>query len=450
MKNYQLFKNHKKIHFIGIGGVGMSALAKHLKSEDFDVSGSDLCANNIKSLKAMGIKLFNNHSKENVKDAQIVVYNSAIPLDNVEIRQAQEQKAVLIKRSQLLGEIFSQFNTSIAVSGSHGKTTTTAMLSNILIDANLEPTVFLGGEDKSYGNYRKGKGKVIIAEACEYKKNFLDLFPKISVILNIDNDHMDCYKDINEIIQAFYEFSKNSVLIINSDNEYSKEIFNNKTITFGIKTSSTIMAKQIKKNSKGYSFTAYAFGKKLGRINLNIDGMHNVYNAMASIAVSEYLKIPFSVQKKALGRFNGVKRRNEFLGRAYNMDIYADYAHHPNEIKAMIKTYEKYNDNIVYVFQPHTYSRTKILMDDFVSCLSSCKALVILKTYPAREKYCKKGSAKTLFETLHKNNQNVFYAQNKKDIESIFKELNFQAEKAIFLGAGDIYEIATAIANKDK
>ncbi len=453
MTIFNLLPKNVKVHFIGIGGINMSALAKHLKMQGFIVSGSDICVNNTAELRSLGIKVFNNHSQENVKKADVVVYTSAIKSDNPELDYAIKNNLILVKRSELLGQIMAKYKKSIAISGSHGKTTTTDMIANMLICANLKPTVFLGGRDKSFGNYLCGSGDIVVVEACEYQKNFLDLSPSISVILNVDNDHMDTYKNIDNMVSAFYEFSKNSISIINIDDKMSKTICTEKTISFAKNSLANFMAKNISYNGKGYSFTVYQGYRRLGRIKLNVAGEHNVYNALASMAVASQLKVPFSVQKTALENFWGTERRNEFIGSRFNLDFYCDYAHHPNEISAMLLTYSIENSEFITVFQPHTYSRTKLLLNDFINCFSNISPLIIYKTYPAREKYLKSGSAKTLFDRLNnlakESGKKVYYATNKKQLEGLIKLLSASAKKAVFLGAGDIYDIAKEIAQKN-
>ncbi len=446
MNIYSLSKICTKVHFIGIGGINMSALAKHLYFLGFTVSGSDICANSTLELKALGITIFIGHKAENVQNADLIVYTSAISDDNPELTYAIKNNIPLLKRSQLLGQIMASHKRSIAISGSHGKTTTTDMLANMLICANLSPTVFLGGEDKNFGNYLSGSGDIVIAEACEYQKNFLDLNPNIAVVLNIDNDHLDTYKTIEQTTSAFYEFIKNSISIINVDDEKAKSICTQKSITFAKDGIANWVAKYIVYNGKGYSFTVYLSGRRLGRIKLSVAGKHNVYNALASIAVASHLKVPFSVQKFSLENFCGVGRRNEFIGSRFNMDFYCDYAHHPKEISAMLLSYNKENEDFITIFQPHTYSRTKLLISEFISCFYNCSPLIIYKTYPAREKYDKNGSAKTLFNKLvKKGGKSIYYAGSKKQLESLLSSLNFKAKRAVFLGAGDIYEVAKYI-----
>ena len=446
MEKCKILKNRQKVHFIGICGASMSGLSLHLRNKGYIVSGSDINTKNASFLEKKGIIVQNQHKKENLKNADAVVFTSAISENNEELGEAKDKGILLIKRSELLGEVLEDFNLSIAVSGSHGKTTTTDMLANVLIDANLDPTVFLGGEDKTFGNYRFGGDKIAVAEACEYQRNFLDLKPKICVVLNVDNDHMDTYKDINEVINAFSLFINNSISIINADDKNSEKLMLPKSITFGIKNKANFTAKNIVKNQNGYSFSAYQGKLKLGRINLRIDGWHNVYNALSVIAVCQTLNVPFSVQKKALEKFSGVKRRNEFLGQFNNLKAYADYAHHPKEISAMLQTFNNNRGNFITVFQPHTYSRTALLMQDFLESFKNCSPLIIYKTFPARENFNKSGSAKTLYKNLKKINKNkVFYASTKKELSIILNDICFEYDKVVFLGAGDIYHVAKSL-----
>ncbi len=449
MKIENVLLNAKHFYFIGIGGINMSALALYLRDKGYKVSGSDINPIALRGLKKRGINVFNGHSAKNLCGADCVVYTSAISPDNEELLEAKRQGATLIKRSGLLGEILSKYKLSIAVSGSHGKTTTTDMIANVLIENNLNPTVFLGGEDKSFLNFRLGESDIALTEACEYQKNFLDIKPKLAVVLNIDNDHMDTYATMGEEVLAFSEFVRGAIAIVNADDENAKKIFNLSTITFGIQNSAVYTAKSIRHNGKGYSFTLYVYGKKIGRIDLKIDGKHNVYNALGAIAVCDNLKIPFMAQKRSLEKFCGVKRRNEFLGRAFNLDVFADYAHHPSELKAMISTYSP-QKRYITVFQPHTYSRTKFLMNEFIKCFKTCSPLIILKTYPAREKYDKKGSAKTLYENIYKENKNVYYAQNKRQLGELISWLCPDYDAVMFFGAGDVYQIAVDLVKNKK
>lgn len=440
MKDKVFFSDFKRIHFIGIGGISMSGLAKFCLTKGFTVSGSDKTLSaEIKKLSALGAKTFKGHRSENVKKAELVVYSSAVSDDNPELRFALEHGIPILKRSELLGEILSLHGKTVAVSGSHGKTTTTAMIAEILIAAGFNPTVFLGGERKTFGNCKTGGTDYAVAEACEYKRNFLDIHPQVAVILNIDNDHVDTYKNMDEAVNAFSLFAENSLSLVNADDHYARKVFNYSTVTFGVKNLAVYKAKYIKKG-ECYSFTAYAYGKRLGRINLKVAGAHNVYNALAAIAAATEIKVPFCAIKTALDAFDGIKRRNEYLGDFNGVACFADYAHHPTEIRAVLSGG---NAKTLVVFQPHTYSRTAALMSEFVAALSSADGVIIYKTYPAREKFSALGDGKRLFKKLCESGKdNVIYAGGYSSLRQALKKRAADFNRVLFLGAGDIYEIA--------
>ena len=439
-----LNKKISRVHFIGVGGISTSALASYLLSKGFIVSGSDNVKSNLtKNLEDLGAKIYCGHKEDNLLGADAVVYTSAISADNPELLYAQKEGIPCYKRSELLGEIASKFNRSIAVSGSHGKTTATGMISDVLIKGNFNPTVFIGGEHSEFNNCRLGGGDTVVFEACEYKKNFLDLKPTVSVILNVDNDHMDSYKDLKDMVSTFGQFAKDSITVINADDLNASKIFNSTTVTFGVLNKAAYTAKRVKFNGKGYSFTAYAYGRALGRINLNVSGKHNVYNAIATVAVADILGVRFPFIKSGLENFCGIKRRNEYLGDKDGLKVYADYAHHPKEILAMLNSYREQGDNFITVFQPHTYSRTRILMEDFLSTLKDVSPLIIYNTYPAREEFDVCGDAKTLYERLKKvSAKKVYYAKTEKELSLVMEKLKKGSKRIIFLGAGDIYQIA--------
>ena len=436
-----LSDKNKKIHFIGVGGVSMSALAMYLKNKGFTVSGSDISIQDDTFLSRLGIKVYRKHDKENIKNCDVVVYTSAISEDNEEYKKAKEIGLPLIKRSILLGRIISQYKNSIGVSGSHGKTTATAMISHVLTEARKNPTIFLGGKDKKFDNFIDGKSDFAVAEVCEYKKNLLDIPVKCALVLNIDNDHMDCYCDIKEMIETFRQFTKDSILVINADDENCQPLYHSSTLTFGINKKAHFMAKKIAYNGVGYSFTAYAYGKKLGRVNLKVMGKHNVYNALATIALTSIYNVEFYYQKKALENFSGVCRRCEFLGEVNDTEYYADYAHHPKEISATMTNFDK--DNCLTIFQPHTYSRTKLLMQEFLDCLMKIKNLIIVDTYSAREVFDEEGSAKTLYENLvGLGKKDVDFVREYNNLKERLDFENDKFDKVLFLGAGDIYDMA--------
>ncbi len=421
----------------------MSAMAKYLIGTGVLVSGSDKELNKqVIALKKSGIKVYKKFGKTAIDKSDIVVYTSAISEDNIELKYAKKTNKKIFKRSEFLGEILKGFLISIGVSGSHGKTTATSMLSHVLIKANLSPTCFIGGLDKKLSNFYMGKKDFAVIEACEYKKNFLDLKPTISVILNMDNDHLDSYSNMDDMLSAFNSFSKNTVSFVNADDVYCKNLNLNTSITFGIRESASYTAKYILGKDGFYSFTAYAYGVKKGRINLKVFGKHNIYNALSVIAISDYLRVPFKDIKSGIESFLGVDRRMEHMGIRNKISYFCDYAHHPTEINAVLS--EIKDNKTLIIFQPHTYSRTRILMNDFISALSVGQKVIIYKTYPAREKFDEKGSAYTLYKNLLKSSVDAFYANEKNELIKKIDEQK-EVEKVLVLGAGDIYEIIEKI-----
>lgn len=388
----------KKIHFIGIGGISMSGLAAVLLNSGFKVSGSDFKDTPIvENLRNEGAVIYIGHDKNNIKkDVDLVVYTAAIPSDNPEILAAKEQNILLMDRAEFLGHIMKGHKYNVAISGTHGKTTCTSMLSHITLEANLDPTILVGGElDAIGGNFRIGNSDYFLTEACEYKKSFLKFFPYVGIILNIDADHLDCYKDINEIADTFMEFSKlipkDGYLVGYGDDPRVQDIISKadcNTITYGFNENSEVTAKNIVFNKMGCaSFDVYRYNKKLFSLNLNMPGKHNILNALASICVSLIFNISDASTIEGLSKCKGAHKRFEYKGELNGVTVIDDYAHHPTEIKATLNTANKINHNKIYcVFQPHTYTRTKTLFDEFTHCFSECDELILMDIYAAREK----------------------------------------------------------------
>ncbi len=420
----------------------MSALAKFLLANGKTVSGSDSVKSNMTfELEKLGAKIFYKHSANNLKKAQVVVYSSAIPEDNPELKKALKKHLTVIKRSEFLNLILSKYKFRIAICGSHGKTTTTAMISEVFILAGLNPTVFLGGESVRFSNLKLGTGEFVITEACEYKKNFLDLNITDAIVLNIDNDHLDSYGDMASMKNAFNEFISNTVAVINNDDSESSFLYTSCMITFAINSNATYTAKKIVKDRKGYSFTVYKNQKPIKRINLCVIGRHNVYNALACFAICDKYRINHNIIKRALENFSGVKRRNEFLGCISGIEVYADYAHHPKEITASLNAFGVNDGETLVVFQPHTYSRTQILLKDFRSAFINVENLIIYKTYSAREKFNLSGDATVLFEELiNAGVKNCTYAHTDIQLKNQILAFKGQVKRVLILGAGDVYE----------
>ncbi|MBO5889494.1 MAG: hypothetical protein J6Q58_05080 [Clostridia bacterium] len=432
-------KNNFKIHFIGINGAGMCTLAKYLKSNGFYVTGSDVKYNQIsKDLENNGIIVYVGHDCSNVKDADIVVYSSSINERNVEYKEALNLKKAIYKRGELLGLIFSTFKNSVGFSGSHGKTTATSISAHILKKSLMPFTSLIGGEDSILGNFvYNEKSNLIVSEVCEFQKNINYISPLVSAVLNIDDDHLDCYLSINELETTFFNYlDRAKYKVVCLDDERLKDYKSNNLITYAINSNADYKAENVIKINGKYSFTTKLSNDKSIRINLNVYGYHNIYNALVNIAIFDKIfKFDSDIIKSGIESFCGVKRRFEFLGTLHGINIYADYCHHPTEIKESLKVYnEVLKGDYKIVFQPHTYSRTKLLFNDFVCVLKNQKVL-IYNTYPAREKYDYKGSAKRLAKALK-----LPYIKNRKKLKKLINIEKYTNNYIIF-GAGDLYDI---------
>lgn len=423
----------------------MSGLARYSIMENKRVSGSDeVNGEYFERVLKMGGKVYVGERPFCARKADAVIVSSAINEENKEIKKCVKLGVPIYKRSEMLGGIISEFENSVAVSGSHGKTTTTAMIASIMREASLSPTVFCGGDDLSFGNFLYGDKKYVVTEACEYNKNLLDLKAKISVVLNIDNDHLDSYCDMNDMIETFKTFSSDSITVYNADDHNASLIANSSSVSYGVKKIANYLAEGVKKTPDGYSFSLRVYGRKIGRIALKVAGKHNVYNALAAIAVCDVLGVNFSTIKSALESFKGVKRRNEFIGEVGGCKFYADYAHHPREITATIKTFLEDREKFFTVFQPHTYSRTKLLMNDFVSVLKGVENLILFRTYAAREKYDQQGDALALYKRLlEEGKTDVALVNSSQNLIVELKKRIKDYQKCLVLGAGDIYNTVT-------
>ncbi|HSN66375.1 MAG TPA: UDP-N-acetylmuramate--L-alanine ligase, partial [Fusibacter sp.] len=363
--------SRKHIHIVGIGGVSNSAIAEILLTQGHIVSGSDLHRSDLTDhLMQMGLTIYYGHSEDNLSGADLVVFTSAVGEDNPELVAAAALGIPCISRAEMLGHIMSGYKDSIAISGTHGKTTTTSMVTRIFNDATHDPTALVGGyfaDIKS--NVKLGKSQLFITEACEYKENFLEFYPKVGVILNIDEDHLDYYRNLDHIISAFVKFSSNildkGTLVLNGDDYNSRKIipyYRGKVLTFGLSDHCDYIAKNVVYNSLGYpTFDIMHKDKVLCNLSLLVPGQHNIYNALAAFVVGIIYAINPETIKTRLSTFKNANRRFEFIGKAQDITIIDDYAHHPHEIKATLEAAARMTDikRILCIFQPHTYSRTK-------------------------------------------------------------------------------------------
>ncbi|MBQ0099310.1 MAG: UDP-N-acetylmuramate--L-alanine ligase, partial [Firmicutes bacterium] len=352
-----------------------SGLAKYSLCKNIKVTGSDKNENeSIVELRGLGAKISIPESNLNEIRPDLIVCSSAIAEDNIELLSAKKLKIPIYKRSEFLGEIIKKYKKSICVCGCHGKTTVTAMLTHIFMREKSVPTSFIGGIDKQFKNFFYGEDDLIVAEACEYKKNFLDLSPKTIVCTNVDFDHVDSYTGIKDTINTFEKFMENKQTVINADDKYSASLLKKCAISYGI-TKGNIRATKIIPTLYGNSFSVLYNGQDLGRLEINLKGIFNIYNALSAIACAILHKVDFQIIKEALSEFMGVERRMEYLGTYNNLLFFADYAHHPKEINETINAF--CNKKTIIVFQPHTYSRTKIFMEDFIKSLMIPKKVII-------------------------------------------------------------------------
>ena len=448
------------IHFIGIGGISMSGLAEILLEEGFTVSGSDSKESPLtKKLESEGAVIHYGQCAENITDTiDCVVYTAAINRSNPELMEAVSRKIPMLTRAELLGQLMKNYDTPIAVSGTHGKTTTTSMISHILLAADLDPTISVGGILKAIGgNIRVGKSETFITEACEYTNSFLHFFPKISVILNIEEDHLDFFKDLEDIRHSFHQFAgllpADGTLVINGEIENYPEIYEGldcNVVTYGTADTFDYSAADIAYDDKGFvSFELIKHGERKGRIQLSVTGDHNVSNALASIATAELLDIPMETIQKGLLSFGGTDRRFEYKGTFNGVTVVDDYAHHPTEIAATLKAAQHYpHEKIWCVFQPHTYTRTKAFFNEFAEALSHTDHLVLADIYAARETDTLGVSSEALAEEAAKLGTDAHYFPSFAEIEAFLKENCQPGDLLITMGAGDVVKVGEELLAK--
>ena len=441
------------IHFIGIGGISMSGLAEILLKESFTISGSDAKESDLtRHLTSLGAQVFYGQKAENIiPGIDLVVYTAAIHPDNPEFACAKEKGFPMLTRAELLGQIMRNYDTPIAISGTHGKTTTTSMVSHILLEGDCDPTISVGGILPAiHGNIRVGNSETFITEACEYTNSFLSFFPKISVILNMDADHLDFFKDIDDIRHSFRKFAEllpaDGTLIINADTpEYetiTRELPCN-VLTYGLEHDADYTAADITWDKYGHpSFSVLFRGKKIGSYYLRVPGIHNVSNALAALATTMELGFDFKTASEGLAMFHGTDRRFQYKGEVNGVTIIDDYAHHPSEIRATLKAAANYPHREIWcVFQPHTYTRTRAFMHEFAEALSLADHVVLAEIYPARETDNLGISSRTLQAELHKIGKDCDYFSTFEEIEEFLLKNCMHGDLLITMGAGDVLKI---------
>ena len=450
------FHNPIPVHFIGIGGISMSGLAEILLKEGFPVSGSDSHASALtEHLERAGARICIGQAASNIpEDCKLVVYTAAIHPDNPEYREAKRRGVPMLSRAELLGQLMRNYQTSIAVAGTHGKTTTTSMIASILLEEDADPTISVGGILPSIGgNIRVGGSEMFLTEACEYTNSFLHFFPTIGIILNIEEDHMDFFKDLNDIRRSFRRFAEllpvEGLLIINSDILNYEEITEGLTcrvVTFGSSPDADYRAENTAYDTFGHpSFDLIRKIEKDGRrprFSLKVPGEHNVCNALASIALADALRIPEAAVEKGLLSFTGTDRRFQYKGEVNGVTIIDDYAHHPTEIRATLHAAAHYPHRELWcVFQPHTYSRTKAFLKEFAEALSLADHVVLADIYAARETDTLGISSRDLERELAALGADVYYFSTFAEIEKFLSEKCMHGDMCITMGAGDVINI---------
>ncbi len=454
------FNEKKKIHFIGIGGISMSALAHIMLDRGFKVSGSDTSASQITDeLAAAGADIKIGQRAGNITgDIDLVVYTAAIPEDNPELLKARAENIPVMVRADFLGRIMRMYDRAICVSGTHGKTTTTSLLSKIMLDAGCDPTINVGGILPDIGgNYRIGDSGDFLTEACEYTNSFLSFFPDMEIILNVQADHMDFFKDLDDIRSSFKRFTRllpdDGTLIINGeidDLSYFTDGLNCSVVTFGLSEDCNFYAKNITYNESACAgFELYAYGVSKGYVRLQIPGKHNVYNALAALAAASCLGIDSDSACAAAADFRGVNRRFQIKGTVCGTTIVDDYSHHPDEIRSALDTALKYpHKKLWVVFQPHTYTRTHAFLEEFADALSLADAVILAEIYAAREKNTLNISSNDLKKLLDKAGVEAYYFPTFDEIENFLLKTLVNGDLLITMGAGDVYIIGDKLLGK--
>lgn len=453
----------KQIHCIGIGGIGLSAIAEILLSRGYKVTGSDVRESDITAkLEADGGKIYLGHRADNIDGADLVVYSAAVGADNPEMARAKELGIPTASRAELLGLLMSEYENSIAVSGTHGKTTTTSMVSLILKNAQMDPTILVGGNlPEIGGNVKVGHSRNFITEACEYMDSFLSLRPKYEIILNIDSDHLDYFKDIDHIARSFDQFAslvpEDGTIIAYDANPFVKSVVEGRpnVVTYGLTEGCDYYASEVVFNVDGMpKYKVNHAGGELCEVQLSVPGEHNILNSLAAFTCCHIMGVETSVIADTLEKFVGTQRRFDILGTtSKGVKVIDDYAHHPTEIKSTLSAVKniKYN-NMWCLFQPHTYTRTLALFDEFVEAFHDADKLVMAEIYAAREKNIHKISSKELADKIKETypEKEVYFFDTLDKIADFVYENAERGDLVLTMGAGDIYLAGERLMAKDK
>ena len=458
-----MFERYNTIHFVGIGGVGMSGIAEVLANLGYEVTGSDVKeSETTKRLQAMGIRISIGHSAENIGNAHVVVGSSAVSFDNPEVLAARSSKISVIPRAEMLAEL-ARLKYSVLIAGAHGKTTTTSLISTVLGHGGLDPTIIIGGKLKGIGsNARLGRGEFLIAEADESDGSFLKLSPTIAVVTNIDREHMDYFKEMESLKQAFLAFINKipfyGAAFICHENEYVRELIpsiHRRFLTYGMSGESDIYASNVRQGFMSMTFDVTVNHTEAGTFTIPLPGRHNVLNSLACIGVALELKMHPAAIKEALSSFGGIQRRFEFKGEAKGVKVYDDYGHHPTEVQATLSAatmnMKHLSDagRLFVVFQPHRYKQTADLMDEFAGSFLGVDALVLLDIYPASEKPIPGITSELLAEKMTQRGQkNVTCCRHREEALDLLLSQLKEGDLLLTLGAGDVWKIGESIVER--
>ena len=447
-----MFSSIRKLHFVGIGGIGMSGIAEILSAEGFAVTGSDRAASeNTDRLKSLGISVLIGHVASNLApDVDALVYSSAVGSDNPEVAEAHRRKIPVIRRAEMLAEVM-RLKYGIGIAGTHGKTTTTSMVSLVLMEGGIDPTVIVGGRHRGLAgsNARLGKGEFIVVEADEFDRSFLSITPTIAVLTTLETDHLDCYRDLDDIKSAFIQFAGKvpfyGFVVLCLDEPALQDIMpkiKKKIVTYGLNGQADLQAVDIVHRLNLTRFTVLRDGKELGEIELQIPGDHNVQNALAATAVGLELHVPFSKVKTGIEKFTGVFRRWEVKAELDGITVIDDYAHHPTEIRATLAGAKAgWRRRTVCVFQPHLYSRTRDFYDEFGRAFFNADVLIVTDVYPAREEPIQGVTGELIANAAKEfGHKQVHYVPEKKDVPDYLMTITRPGDMVITMGAGDIWK----------
>ena len=448
-----MFSSIKKIHFVGIGGIGMSGIAEILIDQGLRVSGSDRALSEVtEHLQSLGATIYEGHKAENLAaDVDTLVYSSAVASENPELAEAERRKIPIVRRAEMLAEVM-RLKYGIGIAGTHGKTTTTSMVSLVLLEGGFDPTVIVGGKLSGLGgtNARLGKGDFIVVEADEFDRSFLSITPTIAVLTTLETDHLDCYRDLEDIKGAFIQFANKvpfyGFIVLCLDEpalqDIMPQISKKKLLTYGLTPQADIQAIEIHHKENTSTFTVTRGFDDLGQVTLQIPGKHNIQNALAAIAVGLQLGVPFSKVKAGIEKFTGVYRRWEKKGEVDGIAVYDDYAHHPTECRATLSGVKSgLRRRVVCVFQPHLYSRTRDFYEEFGKAFLLADVLVLTDVYPAREEPIQGVTGELIANAAKQfGHKDVHYIQDKKQLPEYLKKNTRPGDIVITMGAGDIWK----------